>query len=262
MPRKLVVVTRDEGQGGPLSAHLQARGLEVFPLPTISIEVPADVGPLDEALAGLSDYDWLAFTSAHAVESLAGRPAWAGALRAAPRPRVAVVGAATAAALEAQGVKADLRPSEGGALALAAALLSAAGGRPLRVLWPRSDIARPELREALEAGGVRVADPVAYRTRAGAPARVSEFHRLLERGEVAAVCFLSPSSATNLAAALGRTDLAVLAGQTRVASIGPTTSAALRSLGAPPDLEAGERSALGLAEALVAHLCPREGVAP
>jgi uroporphyrinogen-III synthase len=262
MPQKLVVITRDEGQGAPLSARLAAHGLVVFPLPTISIEPPPDVRPLDEALAGLSRYDWLAFTSAHAVESVCRRPAWPAAWRAAPRPRVAVVGAATAAALEAHGVRTDLCPPEGGALALAAALLSTAAGRPLRVLWPRSDIARPELRVALEAAGVGVVDPVAYRTGAGTPAQIGEFRRLLEGGEVAAVCFLSPSSANNLAAALGRTDLRPLAGRTSVVSIGPTTSAALHSLGAPPDLEAGERSGQGLAEALIAHLLPREGVAP
>jgi uroporphyrinogen-III synthase len=250
----LVVLTRDEGPEAPLSAWLTARGLEVFPLPTIRIEPPSDWRPLDDALAGLAAYDWLAFTSAHAVHALCRRPAWKQAWGGKPRPRVAAVGAATAAALADHGLEADLPPTAGGGRALATALLAeGAGGR---ILWPRSDLARPEFREVLEAGGAEVLDPVAYRTRSAAPARVGEFSRLLGAGRIAAVCFLSPSSAANLAVALGRADLALLPGQTQVASIGPTTSTTLKSLGAPPDLEAAAPSAQSLAEALVLHLSP------
>jgi uroporphyrinogen-III synthase len=259
----MVVVTREEGPEASLSGWLTAGGLEVLPLPTISIQPPSDWRPLDEALGDLAAYDWLAFTSAHAVEALCRRPEWPRAwTAAAPRPRLAVVGPATAAALLDRGLVVDLQPAEGGAGALAAALLAAAGGRPLKVLWPRSDLARPELRAALEAGGARVLDPVAYRTASAAPAQVAEFARLLDEGRIGAVCFLSPSSATNLAAVLGRADLALLSGRTRIASIGPTTSAALRSLGAPPDLEAAERSARDLARALVFLLSRLQGVAP
>jgi uroporphyrinogen-III synthase len=262
-PRPLVVITREEGPEAALSGWLTAGGLEVFPLPTISIKPPSDGRPLDEALGDLAGYDWLAFTSAHAVEALCRRPSWPRAwAAAAPRPRLAVVGPATANALLDRGLAPDLLPAEGGAAALAAALLADAGGRPLRVLWPRSDLARPELRLALETGGARVVDPVAYRTGSAAPAQVAEFSRLLEGGRIAAVCFLSPSSATNLAAVLGRADLALLSGRTRVASIGPITSATLRSLGAPPDLEAAERSARSLAQALVLLLSPLQGVSP
>jgi uroporphyrinogen-III synthase len=262
-PRPMVVVTREEGPEASLSGWLEAGGLEVFALPTISIGPPADGRPLDRALGELAGYDWLVFTSAHAVEALCRRPAWPRVWAAAdPRPRLAAVGPATAAALVGNGLQADLEPAEGGAGALAAALLAAAGTRPLRVLWPRSDLARPELREALTAGGAHVVDPVAYRTGSAPPAPVAEFSRLLDEGRIAAVCFLSPSSATNLAAVLGRADLALLPGRTRIASIGPTTSGALRSLGAPPDLEAAERSARSLAQALVLLLSPRQGVSP
>ncbi|HXB54694.1 MAG TPA: uroporphyrinogen-III synthase [Vicinamibacteria bacterium] len=261
--RPMVVVTREEGPEASLSGWLKAGGLEVFFLPTISIQPPSDGRPLEEALQELSGFDWLAFTSAHAVEALCRRPGWPRAWAAAARrPRLAVVGPATAAALFGCGLLADLQPAEAGARALAAALLAAAEGRPLRVLWPRSDLARPELREALTAGGARVVDPVAYQTGSAPPAPVAEFSRLLDEGRIAAVCFLSPSSATNLAAILGGADLAHLSGRTRIASIGPTTSAALKSLGAPPDLEAAERSARNLAQALVLLLSPQQGVAP
>jgi uroporphyrinogen-III synthase len=249
--RPLVVLTRDERPEAPLSAWLGARGLDVFALPTISIEPPSDWRPLDEALAGLAGYDWLAFTSAHAVHALCRRPAWGEAWGGKPRPRLAVVGAATAAALADHGLKADLPPGAGGGRALATAILAEGGGR---ILWPRSDLARPEFREVLAAGGAVVQDPVAYRTTSAVPARVGEFARLLGAGRVAAVCFLSPSSAESLALALGRSDLALLRGTTQVASIGPTTTTTLKSLGAPPDLEAAAPSAQSLAEALVLHL--------
>ncbi|HSD26719.1 MAG TPA: uroporphyrinogen-III synthase, partial [Vicinamibacteria bacterium] len=76
---------------------------------------------------------------------------------------------------------------------------------------------------------------------------------------VDAVCFLSPSAAEGLAAALGSDDLAPLRGRCLVASLGPTTSEALARLGAPPDVEPVQASARSLAEALLARLHPLQG---
>jgi uroporphyrinogen-III synthase len=73
------------------------------------------------------------------------------------------------------------------------------------------------------------------------------------------VCFLSPSAAEGLAAALGSDDLAALRGRCLVASLGPTTSDALARLGAPPDVEAAQVSARSLAAALLARLTRLQG---
>jgi uroporphyrinogen-III synthase len=150
------------------------------------------------------------------------------------------------------GVDVDLVPAAASAAGLVAALVERAGDlKKQRIVWPRSDVARRELPDALAAAGATVIDPAAYRTVAVRPRGLGSFVSALEAGDVDAVAFLSPSSALGLAAALPGSTLAPLRGRTIVASIGPTTSVALAGLGAPADIEAPERSARSLAEAIV-----------
>ena len=49
--------------GGRDERGLRTLGAEPVELPAIEI-VPAPLGPLDDAIARLADYDWLVFTSA------------------------------------------------------------------------------------------------------------------------------------------------------------------------------------------------------
>ena len=94
----------------------------------------------------------------------------------------------------------------------------------------------------------------------GDAARGRELLQRLEAGEIDGVAFMSPSSARGLAAVLGSEDLSMLAGRVAVASIGPTTSAALIALGAPADVESSARSADALADALIRWLDARQEV--
>jgi uroporphyrinogen-III synthase len=265
MRRAVVVVTREGGSDDPLGATLAAMGAEVVWLPTTATLPPLDPAPLDAATSSLASFDWLVFTSARAVESLCGRPRFAETWREAgeKRPRVAAVGEATAAAVSDRGMTVDVVPADARGSALAAALLDHAGslgGR--RVLWPRSDIARRELPEALARAGAIVVEPVAYRTVTASPPGLEAFRARLEAGRVDAVCFLAPSAAEGLAAASPSRDLAFLRGRCLVASLGPTTSRALERLGAPPDVEPARHRAAALADALRARLALLEGAHP
>lgn len=257
----LVAVTRDERADDGFSRMLVTLGAACLPLQTIAIRPARDAGPLTEALEALDRADWIVFTSAHAVDATCGHAAWQRSWRRRPgRTRVAAVGKATAARLAERGVDVDLRPAIASAAGLVAALDERAGGlRGRRVIWPRSDVARRELPDALAAAGATVIEPPAYRTVAVRPRGLAAFLRGLESGDVDAVAFLSPSSALGLAAALPGSTLAPLRGRTLVASIGPTTSAALAGLGAPADVEAAERTARSLAEAIVCA-ARRQGV--
>jgi uroporphyrinogen-III synthase len=118
------------------------------------------------------------------------------------------------------------------------------------------------LADALRASGAHLTEVVAYRTLVAEPTTAGAFLRLLERGEIDAVTFMSPSSAQGLARALCRESLSVLAEHTLVASVGPTTSEALRELGAPPRAEARTRTAAGLADAVVRALRNESGGPP
>jgi uroporphyrinogen-III synthase len=254
----LVAVTRAEEGIGSLAQALAVRGCDVFALPTVCFAPPEDFSPLDEALGRADDFDWLVVTSPHAVDVLASRPGWP-ALRTRTTPAVAAVGPRTAVRLAGAGRRAHLVAEDPGAEGLVRVLQQSREREDgslhrLRFLWPRSDRARRDLPDALLACGAMVTEVVAYRTRPAEPATAGAFLRFLERGEIDAVTFMSPSSAEGLARALGRTDLSVVSRHALVASVGPTTSEALRELGAPPATEARTRTAAGLAEAVVMAL--------
>ncbi len=260
---RVVVVTQSDGTGARLEARLAAAGVRIWKAPVLAYEPVGDTRELDECLAVLARFDWLAVTSARAVEIIAGRPAWREWVASrSGRPRVAAVGAQTAESLASRGVEHILRPRQHGGSHLAQAMIEAAGGilRDQSILWPRSNIARPEFRSALAAAGATVVDPVVYRT-VGQPLPDREaLVEAIRTGRIDAVTFLSPSSAELLSIALGFGSLSFLAGRTSVASIGPATSEALVRLGAPPAVEAWTPSGDGLAEALLTSWKPLHGV--
>jgi uroporphyrinogen-III synthase/uroporphyrinogen III methyltransferase/synthase len=257
----LVAVTREERLDDRFSRAIEAAGGRILPLATVASAPPVDDRPLTDALSALPSADWIVFTSARAVDATCRRREWEEARRQnASRVRVAAVGHATAERLRELGVTPDLVPEDAdGAGALAHAIAGAAALKGARVVWPRSDIARRELPERLAAHGAIVIDPVAYRTVRIVPTTLPEFLSRLSAGEVAAVAFLSPSSAQGLAAALEPPTLGPLVGRTLIASLGPTTSDAVRALEGRVDVEAPARGAASLAEVLMRRLAARHG---
>jgi uroporphyrinogen III methyltransferase/synthase len=263
--KRVVIVTQDDGAGSRLSALLTSAGVRAWSVPVIVSEAVPDQRPIDRALAQLADVDWVAFTSARAAGVVCTRPAWRRwPWRTAAHPRVAAVGPVTREAVAESGAPVALCPANAGADELARAIIDAEGGTLAgkTVLWPRSAIARLTLRDMLVAADARVIDPIAYTTTAVLPADLPEVVREIQAGRVGAVTFLSPSSAEAFAAALGDRSLSRLSGRTVVASVGPTTTAALVRLGAPPTVEAADRTSGGLAAVLLSWFDSNKGDSP
>jgi uroporphyrinogen-III synthase len=249
-----VVITETDGPGLTLAARLDEAGVDVRRLPVVAHGPATDQAPLAAALARLPEYDWVAFTSARAVDVVCARAEWSTWPRGVPeRPRVAAVGPVTRAVLTAHAVPVALCPDRPGARELAQAIIDREGGSLTgrTVFWPRSDLARPDLGDALRAAGAGVVEPVAYCTTAVRPPNLADVLRDLDAGCIDGVVFFSPSGAANLAALMPDHTLSAWAGRTLVASVGPTTSAALTSLGASAAVEAESRTAGGLAAALL-----------
>ena len=262
---RVVIVTQDDGAGSRLYALLTSAGVRVWSVPVIVSEAVPDQRPIDRALAQLADVDWVAFTSARAAGVVCTRPAWRSwPWRTAAHPRVAAVGPVTREAVAESGAPVALCSANAGADELARAIIDTEGGTLAgrTVLWPRSAIARPTLRDMLVAAHARVIDPIAYTTTAVLPTDLPDVVREIRAGRVDAVTFLSPSAAESFAAAMGDRTLSLVAGRTIVASVGPTTTAALVRLGAPPTVEAADRTSGGLAAALVACLPPSRSGQP
>ena len=100
-----IVVTRDRLQAMDLTEPLEALGAEAMLLPVIEIRKPADPGPLDQALARLSSYDWLIFTSVNGVRYFVERLDRSAADLRALKARICAIGPATRAAVEALHLK-------------------------------------------------------------------------------------------------------------------------------------------------------------
>ncbi len=157
-----VLVTRTRKQASELSAALAELGATVIEAPTIRIEPPVDWKPVDDALRRLRDFDWLVLTSPNGVEAMFERLAALNLdARALCGCKVAAVGPATAEALAARSICADLVPDEfttkalAEAMATPAATASPATGK--RVLLARADIAGDEMATTLRAAARRSA---------------------------------------------------------------------------------------------------------
>ncbi len=228
-----VVVTRDEPPGGPLAQRLESAGARVLHWPGMAVAPPSDPAALAARLAALEGFDWLVLTSAHAVEAVAERRATLP-----PGLRVAVVGAATAAAAREHGWRVDRVPQEFHGAALLESFAETSGGLAgRRFLFPASDRAAETLPAGLAALGADVVRVEAYRTTT-APvdaATIAARLRSVNRGEVDVVTFASPSAVDGLADALGDTALDQLLERSAVAVIGPTTAGALVRRGRPAD---------------------------
>lgn len=246
-----VLVTRPASRAAALLSLLRDSGAEPVAAPTITTVTEAAQAAVTAA-AELADglFDWVAFTSATAVDALceiaaATRTATAqvgghaGPL-VATRTRVAAVGHATAAALERAHVAVDLVPAgrQSGA-ALAAAWPPDGAGRT--VLLPHSDLARGELAAGLRALDYDPRPVTVYRTvPRPLPAAVA---RDLATGRIDAVVLTSPSSCSAVADVPIARDVLVVA-------IGETTRAAAATSGLRVAAVAPQASAQGLMAAL------------
>lgn len=249
LANRRILITRAPHQASELANRLRELGAIPILIPAIEIAPPTSFAALDEAVTTLSEFDVVAFTSANAVDAFHQRAQLSG-IRTAPR-RIAVVGPATARAVEAIGLHVDVLPTTYTAESLAETLRPEAQGR--RFLLVLAEGAPPTLREGLEAASAEVMIAPAYSNRIPASslqAVTSLFGDPVHYPD--AVTFTSASTATHLIALLDAAGLALPPTVIR-ASIGPITSRALHDLGLPPHIEATESTLLGLVNALAVH---------
>ncbi len=246
---KRVLVTRPRQQAGELVHRLEELGAVPVALPVVEIREPADWAPVDRALADLGEYHWVVFTSTNGVHAFLRRLRQTGRdVRALGRVKLAAIGPGTAAALREYHLEPDLVPEEYRSESLAAALKEQVAGR--RVLLARADRGRDVLRQELAA--VAAVDQVAVYSQVDAIAPDAEALECLRRGEVDFVTLTSTNIARGFIAALDETCRSrIEAGQVRLVSISPVTSAEVRKWGLPVAAEARRYTVAGLVEALV-----------
>lgn len=245
-----ILVTRAPHQASELADGLRCLGATVISIPTIEIGPPASFTALDAAVESLPEFDFIAFTSANAVHAFAERAGTPPETP--PGVRIAAVGPATARALEAIGLQANIVPPQFTAESLAETLLPDVLGR--KVLLVLAQDAPMLLAEALLAGGAQVQVAAAYANRipnaslAGIAALLSDSNRIPH-----AITFTSASTAKNLVALLKAARMELPESVGRI-SIGPVTSKGLNELGLPAHAEAAEATIGALLDAVRQYL--------
>lgn len=243
LENKRILITRSRHQSSALAARLSALGAIPILIPTIEIVPPESYVSLDAALAKLDIFDWLVFTSPNAVEVFAQRPK-----PSLVRAKIAVIGPATAQAVQESGFHVDLIPPRYIGESLAEALAPDVAGK--HILLIRAAVARDVVPEALTRAGAAVLIADAYSNRI--PTESIPALRLLFESPTNlpdAITVTSASTARNLVSLLEAAGLP-LPSSIVLASIGPITSQALRDLGLVPNLEASEPTIPALVQAL------------
>lgn len=246
-----ILVTRARRQASILSRRIAELGGEALEFPTIKIEPPLNLEPLDQAIRTAADYDWIVFTSVNGVESFFQRLKKLKIdIRKLGKARICAIGPQTRDALEEIGLTVDFVPEE----YRAEEILEGLKGRMVigqRVLLPRADLARPFLARELLAFGIQVDEATAYRT-----VRNDEDSAVLREqireGQIQVVTFTSSSTVKNFTALFpsGKPDLPE---NIVVACIGPVTAETARSAGLRVDVVAREYTIEGLIQALAEH---------
>lgn len=251
-----LLVGRARHQAGALSSGLRKLGAEVTEIPFIEIRKPRSYKLLDSALRDLGDYDWLILTSVNGVEAVWERLNKVRLTRRSLRHlKIAAIGPATKDAIEKRGVQVDVVPEKYVAESVVASLRDRV--KDQRVLLARAKVARDVIPRELRKLGTQVDVVEAYETVVPLKSR-TKLRAILKdpkkRPDV--ITFTSSSTARNFLALLaergrGRPYHTGMLKGIRFASIGPITSATLRDLGLPPDIEAKEYTIPGLIEAIV-----------
>lgn len=242
-----ILVGRARHQASALSSGLRELGAKVIEIPFIEIRKPQSYKPLDVALEDLPNYDWLILTSVNGVEAVWDRLKILHlSQRKRPQLKIAAIGPATKKAIEGRGTKVHIVPEQYVAESVVKSLRQKVNGK--KVLLARAKVARDVIPHELRKLGATVDVVEAYETVIPKSSR-TRLRTLLRDAKRAPdiITFTSSSTARNFVELLkGHPPLA-----SKLASIGPVTSATLRELGLPVDIEAKQYTIPGLIQAIV-----------
>jgi uroporphyrinogen-III synthase len=228
-------------------------------MPALVLGPPSSWEALDNAIAHLSDFDWLILTSSNGIDYCFERLLTQGKdARALAGVKIAVVGKKTAASLKERGLVPDFIPPDFVADSLVEHFPEPLEGK--KVLFPRVETGgREVLLQELAAKGAEVTEVAAYQS--GCPAQMAPAALdALQKQAVDVITFASSKTVKHFCQLLESS----LPGDSAqfptpasrlqsvcIASIGPQTSITCRQLLGRVDVEAEEYTLEGLTQAIV-----------
>lgn len=247
-----ILVTRPRRQAGGLVRRFEELGATVHTLPILEVGPAPDPAVVAAVLGRLQEFQWLVFTSANGVEAVVTKLLEYGRdLRALGGIRIAAIGEQTAAALERCHLRPDVVPAQFSSEGLVAALTPLVQGQ--RVLLARADRGRELLFDELSR--IAIVEQVAVYSQIECRQLDPAVCELLRQGRLDFVTLTSSNIARGFLGLLGEAEREALRKTSRLVTISPVTSAAVRELGFAVAGEAQEYTAEGVVQAVVTQAC-------
>lgn len=248
---KRILVTRPAHQAQKLCNLLKEAGAEVFCLPLLTIGAPKSWKDFDAAFKSLSEYQWIIFASANAVESTIERAQALKLVESLHKIEIACVGKATAACLEELGLTPSVVPNNFVAESLIEQLKKKGPGK---ALWPKTTKGRLLIKDDLEKLGWKVDVVHSYITEGPEDphACARELANMLREKNIDVITLTSSETVLQLHAIndMCKTEFSTSIDKLKLAVIGPETAKTCQTLFSRVDIQAEEYSMKGLVEAL------------
>ena len=246
-----LVVTRSRGQASELSSKLEKLGAEVIGLPLITISRNIDPQTMEDVFSEIGSYDWIVFSSPNGVRYFfEGFFEKFDDIRSLGFLRVAAVGKSTAKEIRRFYVSTDLIPDEANAESLVEALIATDSMDSAKILVVAGNLGRDILIDKLEEARAIVDRFEVYKTEA-ADLRENPAAKMFRELGADGILFTSSSgvrSFVDQAKSLQMEDDAI---RPKTVSIGKITSATMKELGMPVDVQAKEANLDSLVEAVL-----------
>ncbi|MDH5561168.1 MAG: uroporphyrinogen-III synthase [Deltaproteobacteria bacterium] len=247
---KKILVTRATALNDGLYDRLTQLGAEVIAVPTITIKDPPDWKLFDETSRRLQGFDWIIFTSAHAVQQTRKRLLEIGhSLDQGGRVMIAAVGNQTAKMIKEAGWKVDLIPENYQAEGLIE-LFSKMDLSGKAIWFPRALEAREVLVESLTKMGARIELAPVYQNVVPLENKL----RLLEVLKMQKpdwITFTSSSTVDNFFRILDENPASL--NLPKIASIGKITTQCLQKHSITPHFTADPQNFEGLCDGIIKH---------
>ena len=248
---KRVMITRPRHQAQKMVDAIVDLGGEPWTFPTIEIAPLAET-PMDEAIAGIEEYSWLAFTSINGVSAFFDRMRHLRKdIRSLKDVKISAIGSKTRAELEERGLMVDYVPDKYTARDLANGLK----GKLMKndkVLIPRAESV-PDSFNDLRDMGFQIDEVPAYKTVQGS-GNIPLIKESFQERKIHILTFTSASTVTNFADMMATDDLQGLLEGVAVACIGPVTANTARDLGITVSVVAKEYTIEGMIASILEHI--------
>lgn len=248
---KRIMITRPRHQAQKMADLVTDLGGEPLTFPTIEITPLAET-PVDQAIANIEKYSWLAFTSINGVSAFFERMQHLRKdIRSLNGVKICAIGSKTRAELEKRGLMVDYVPEKYTSQDLARGLEDKLS-KDDRILIPRAEVA-PDAFSNLRDMGFHIDEVPAYRTTQGSGNIQLIKDRFRER-KIDILTFTSASTVTNFADMMASADLQELLEGVTVACIGPVTASTAGELGIPVHVVSKEYTIEGIMAGVLEYI--------